>query len=57
MLPLFAQGIALYGVCWVFWRIFGQLIVKSPLDNIPGPPSKNWWKGVNNPTEFHVNDD
>ena len=57
MLLLSAQGIALYAVSWVCWQIFGRFIVRSPLDNIPGPPSKNWWKGVNNETEFHVNDD
>ena len=56
MLLLFAKGIGLYGVSWVLWRIFGQFIVRTPLDNIPGPTSKNWWKGMNKP-EFHANDD
>ena len=57
MLLLFANGIALSGVSWIFWRMFRQFIVGSPLDNIPGPPSKNWWTGMNKQTEFYVNDD
>ena len=57
MLFLFAEGIALYGVSWVLWRIFRHFIIRSPLDNIPGPPSKNWWKGVYKQTKLHVNDD
>jgi len=57
MLLLFAEGIALYGVSWVLWRIFGRFIVRSPLDNIPGPPSKSWWKGVNKQTELHIKND
>ena len=47
MLLLFAKGIALYGVSWVLGWVFGQFIIRSPLDNIPGPSLKNWWKGVN----------
>ena len=57
MLLLFAKGFALYGFSWVLWRIFGKFIVRSPLDNIPGPASKNWLKGVNKQTELDVNDD
>ena len=57
MLLAFAKGIALYGVSWILWRIFERFIVKSPLDNVPGPSSKNWWKGVNKQTELHINDD
>ena len=56
MLLLFAEGIALYGVSWVLWRIFGRFIIRSPLDNIPGPPSKSWSKGMKNQTELDVND-
>ncbi|KIM41638.1 hypothetical protein M413DRAFT_152589 [Hebeloma cylindrosporum] len=46
MLLLFANGVALYGVSWILWRLFHQFIVRSPLDNIPGPSSKSWLKGV-----------
>ena len=56
MLLAFAKGIALYGVSWVLWRIFGKFIVRSPLDNIPGPSSKNWLKGMNKQTKLRVND-
>ena len=57
MLLLFAKAIALYGVTWVLRRIFGKFIFRSPLDNIPGPPSKDWWKGMNKQMELHVNND
>ncbi|KIM39744.1 hypothetical protein M413DRAFT_74240 [Hebeloma cylindrosporum] len=46
MLLLFAKGIALYGVSWFLWQIFKHYIASSPLDNIPGPSSKSWLKGV-----------
>ncbi|TBU21584.1 cytochrome P450 [Dichomitus squalens] len=29
-------------VCWVLWKYFRQFFVRSPLDNIPGPPSGSW---------------
>ncbi|KIM41635.1 hypothetical protein M413DRAFT_72029 [Hebeloma cylindrosporum] len=53
MLLLFAQGVALYGVSWILWRIFRRFIVRSPLDNIPGPSSKSWLKG-HLPQLFHA---
>jgi len=57
MLLLLAKGIALYGASWVLWKIFKQFIIRSPLDNIPGPSSQNWWKGMNKQAEIHLSDD
>ncbi|KAK7676951.1 hypothetical protein QCA50_020069 [Cerrena zonata] len=33
------------GVAWVLWRIFQGYIIKSPIDNVPGPTPASWWKG------------
>ena len=54
---LFLVEKELHGVSWALWRIFGRFIVRSPLDNIPGPPPTNWLKGGNKQIELHVNDD
>lgn len=42
-----AAVLALAGlsVVWILWRVFRNYIVKSPLDNIPGPEPPSWWKG------------
>ena len=39
------QILAGLGVIWVLWKIFGGFLVKSPLDNIPGPTPTSWFKG------------
>ena len=57
MLLFLAKGVVLYGAFWVLWRIFRQFIVRSPLENIPGPTSKDWWKGIDKQAELHVDDD
>ncbi|KAJ7600333.1 cytochrome P450 [Mycena floridula] len=31
---------------WVFWTVLRRFLASSPLDNIPGPPSTSFWKGV-----------
>ncbi|KAJ3517338.1 hypothetical protein NLJ89_g559 [Agrocybe chaxingu] len=46
MLLLMLEGIFLYAVSWVLWRRYRESFVKSPLDNIPGPIPKSFWKGV-----------
>ena len=33
-------------VSWVLWKYFRQFFLSSPLDNIPGPPSRSWLYGV-----------
>ncbi|GJE97651.1 cytochrome P450 [Phanerochaete sordida] len=35
----------LAAVCWVMWKVFREYIVRSPLDNIPGPPRGSFWSG------------
>jgi len=57
MLVLLVKAISLCAIPWFLWQIFKQFIAKSPLDNIPGPPSKSWWKGVDIETELYMNDD
>jgi len=57
MLLLLVKTILLYAISWFLWKIFKQFIAKSALDNIPGPPSKSWWKGVDNETKLHMSDD
>ena len=36
---LLLQGLAVCVALWVLWKYFRQIVVKSPLDNIPGPPT------------------
>ncbi|KAI0328038.1 cytochrome P450 [Cubamyces sp. BRFM 1775] len=45
MLSLLLQGTIVYGIAWCLWRCFRQVFVKSPLDNIPGPPSEGFIYG------------
>lgn len=45
MLALILQGILLYGLSLACWRVFRQNVVKTSLDNIPGPPSPSFFKG------------
>ena len=40
-----AQAAAICAISWVLWKYFRQFFVKSPLDNIPGPPSGSWLYG------------
>lgn len=35
-------GIWLLGVAWVFWKLVKGYVVRSPLDNIPGPRPKKY---------------
>lgn len=39
------QILAGLGVIWVLWKVFRGFLVKSPLDNIPGPTPTSWFKG------------
>ncbi|KAI0716897.1 cytochrome P450 [Earliella scabrosa] len=36
---LLLQGLAVCVALWILWKYFRQIVVKSPLDNIPGPPT------------------
>ncbi|KAI0355248.1 cytochrome P450 [Trametes cingulata] len=41
MFGTLAQAAVICGVSWFLWKYFRQIFVKSPLDNIPGPPSQS----------------
>ena len=42
LLPLAAL---LYGALWLLWRYLRPLFVRSPLDNIRGPPRQSFVQG------------
>ncbi|EMD40943.1 hypothetical protein CERSUDRAFT_103315 [Gelatoporia subvermispora B] len=39
------QSLLICATSWFLWRFFRQIIVKSPLDNVPGPRPVSFWKG------------
>ncbi|KAI0828713.1 cytochrome P450 [Trametes gibbosa] len=45
MLATLLQSALICAVTYSLWRYFRQAVVKSPLDNIPGPPSPSWMTG------------
>ncbi|KAF9459159.1 cytochrome P450 [Collybia nuda] len=45
MFVLITKAIALYVISWVLWRLLRRIVVKSDVDNIPGPASHSFWKG------------
>lgn len=45
MLAFLVQCTTLYIASWTLWRILRRFIIKSDLDNIPGPPSASLLKG------------
>ena len=45
MAALLLQAFVICAVSWVLWKYFRQVVVKSPLDNIPGPPSQSFLYG------------
>ncbi|KAI0697096.1 cytochrome P450 [Cerioporus squamosus] len=54
LLPLAAL---LYGVLWLLWRYLRPTFVKSPLDNVRGPPSQSFIHGnLNQIFERHASD-
>jgi hypothetical protein len=42
---LITQGIIAYAIFWCCWRILRRLIVKTNLDNVPGPASDSFLTG------------
>ncbi|KAF8202143.1 cytochrome P450 [Pholiota molesta] len=42
----FIQATGVFVAIWLLWKTLKQLVLKSPLDNIPGPPSESFWTGV-----------
>ncbi|KAF8640256.1 hypothetical protein AX16_010151 [Volvariella volvacea WC 439] len=45
MLSLALQALVICALCWAGWRTFRGYVVKTELDNIPGPPSHSFWFG------------
>jgi hypothetical protein len=46
MLLLITQGTVLLTISWALWRILRRLLlIKSDLDNVPGPVSDSFLKG------------
>ncbi|OBZ67636.1 Docosahexaenoic acid omega-hydroxylase CYP4F3 [Grifola frondosa] len=39
------QSALICAATWFLWRYFRHIFVKSPLDNLPGPPSQSFVKG------------
>ncbi|OCH84539.1 cytochrome P450 monooxygenase [Obba rivulosa] len=44
LIPLL-QSVLICSATWFLWKSLRQFIVKSSLDNLPGPPSKSLWRG------------
>ncbi|KAH8114788.1 cytochrome P450 [Phellopilus nigrolimitatus] len=40
-----AQAFAISLLSFALWRVLRPFVVRTPLSNIPGPPSISWWKG------------
>ncbi len=45
MLTLLAQAALICGTSWVLWKFVRQYVVKTALDNLPGPPSSSFLYG------------
>ncbi|EKM49765.1 uncharacterized protein PHACADRAFT_265429 [Phanerochaete carnosa HHB-10118-sp] len=39
------QLILLAALAWALWRLFRTFVIRSPLDNIPGPQRSSFWTG------------
>ncbi|KAM5533780.1 hypothetical protein V8D89_012555 [Ganoderma adspersum] len=45
MIASLLQGAVICSVTWFLWKYFRQVFVKSPLDNLPGPPAESFLYG------------
>lgn len=45
MIVSLLQGAVICSVLWFLWRLSRQIVVKSPLDNVPGLPSPSFLYG------------
>ncbi|KAI0763487.1 cytochrome P450 [Trametes elegans] len=45
MLAILFESALICAATYSLWRYFRQTFVKSPLDNLPGPPSPSWMTG------------
>ncbi|RPD55361.1 cytochrome P450 [Lentinus tigrinus ALCF2SS1-7] len=44
-LALVPLAVALYGVLWLLWRYFRSVFIRTPLDNVRGPPPQSFVQG------------
>ncbi|KAL6306629.1 cytochrome P450 monooxygenase [Sparassis latifolia] len=45
MVSVLLQALLIAGTTWTLWLCVRRLLVKSPLDNLLGPPSNSFWFG------------
>ena len=45
VVAMLLQAVLLGGFAWALWQIIRPYVVKSPLDVVPGPPSKSFLSG------------
>ncbi|PIL26721.1 cytochrome P450 [Ganoderma sinense ZZ0214-1] len=45
MFSVLLQAVLICTSTWFLWKFFRQSVVRSNLDNIPGPPSPSFWYG------------
>ncbi|RPD61500.1 cytochrome P450 [Lentinus tigrinus ALCF2SS1-6] len=45
MIPVFLEVFVICSASWLLWKYFRQVVVKSPLDNIPGPSTGSFLYG------------
>ena len=46
MFSVLLQAVLICTSTWFLWKFFRQSVVKSNLDNIPGPASPSFWYGA-----------
>ncbi|KAF9482522.1 cytochrome P450 [Pholiota conissans] len=45
MFGLLVRAAVLCALLWAIWKVLRYRVLRSPLDNIPGPPAKSFWRG------------
>ncbi|KAI8972816.1 cytochrome P450 [Trametes punicea] len=45
MISLLLQAVVICGTAWFLWKVFRRFVVKTDLDNLPGPPSPSFIYG------------
>lgn len=45
MTELLGQAFVLGGAAWLLWKLLRPYVVRSALDNLPGPPSHSFLYG------------
>ncbi len=45
MIELLGQVFVLGGAAWLLWKLLRPYVMRSTLDNLPGPPSQSFLYG------------